>query len=270
MSECEKIPCKLSVVIPCYNERGTIREIVERVGQAPVAELEIIVVDNLSTDGTRDILREEIEPKVARVIYNERNIGKSGSVIKGIAAATGDAVIVQDADLEYDPVEGYPALLGPIVRGEADVVYGSRFKTGAGPRGATANYVANRLLTRLSNLTTGWRLTDMETCYKMFRREVIQAIELREGGFGFEPEVTAKLARAGVRVAEVPISYDPRTSEEGKKVGFADGVHSVCCILRYGPRTRALALGALAAAGAAVLAARVVPRAARGIARPWR
>lgn len=222
---------ELTVVIPCYNERGSIREIVSRVLAAPYPDKEVIVVDDMSTDGTREVLREEVEPLVSLVLYHDRNTGKGGALRTGFARATGDVVIVQDADLEYDPRE-YPKVVGPVLAGECDVCYGSRF-LGQRAKGYLANRLANRFLTALSNLFTGLHLTDMETCYKAFRREVIQAVDIREDRFGFEPEITAKVARMGARVREVAISYHPRTSAEGKKIGVRDGVRAIVCIWKY-------------------------------------
>lgn len=223
----------LTVVIPCYNEINTIEAIVDKVLEAPIADKEVIVIDNCSTDGTREVLREKVEQKVSRVIYNEVNIGKGGSLKKGFAAATKDIVIVQDADLEYDPVKDYPRLMEPIIKGEADVVYGSRFSENDGPKGRLINYIGNRVFTWFSNLMTGLHLTDVETCYKTFRREVIQSITLCENGFGFEPEVTAKIAAAKCRVKEVPVSYYPRKTNEGKKVKFRHGLLTLYCIYKY-------------------------------------
>src|SRR3954469_13114066 len=214
---------KLSIVIPCYNERKTIRAIVDAVRAAPVADKEIIVVDDCSADGTRDILKSEIAPLVTRIIYHEVNQGKGAALRTGFAAATGDVVIVQDADLEYDPAE-YPRLVHPILENRADVVYGSRFIGETHRVLYFWHSVANKALTLLSNMFTNLNLTDMETCYKVFRREVIQSLHLRSDRFGFEPEVTAKIARArpAWRVYEVPISYSGRTYEEGKKIGLRD------------------------------------------------
>jgi len=225
---------KLSVVIPCYNESATIRTIVERVRNAPVKEIEIIIVDDASTDGTRDILRSEIEEKIDKVIYHKVNMGKGATLRKGISEASGDIVIIQDADLEYDPNE-YPILMEPIISGEADVVYGSRF-TGSGPHRVLYfwHMVGNRFLTLLSNMFTNLNLTDIETCYKMFRREVIQSIEIKENRFGFEPEITAKIARKGCRIYEVGISYAGRTYAEGKKINWKDGFRALFCIVKYG------------------------------------
>ena len=221
----------LSVVIPCYNEKDSIRAIVEKVLASPVPNKEIIVVDDKSTDGTSEILDREIAPLVSKVIHHGENTGKGGALRTGFAHATGDLVIIQDADLEYDPNE-YPGLIAPILRGECDVCYGSRF-LGQPAKGYRANYLANKGLTALSNLFTHLRLTDMETCYKCFRRDIIQSLEIEENRFGFEPEITAKIARMGVRVREVPISYSPRTVEEGKKIGLRDGFRAVYCIWKY-------------------------------------
>lgn len=221
----------LTVVIPCYNERASIRDIVERVLKAPYPDKEVIVVDDMSTDGTRDILADEIEKVVALVLYHEENTGKGGALRTGFAHATGRVVIVQDADLEYDPEE-YPKVVGPVLEGDCDVCYGSRFLNQAA-KGYLANRLANKFLTGLSNLFTGLKLTDMETCYKAFRREVIQSVEICENRFGFEPEITAKIAHMGARVLEVPISYHPRTNEEGKKIGVRDGLRAIWCIWKY-------------------------------------
>jgi glycosyltransferase involved in cell wall biosynthesis len=223
----------LSVVIPVYNEVDTIEQIVEAVRGSEVDDLEIILVDDGSTDGTRDVLRQKIEPNVARVIYHERNQGKGAALRTGFAAATGDVVIVQDADLEYDPSE-YPKLIAPIVAGRADVVFGSRFAGGEPHRVLYFwHYVINRFLTMLSNVFTNLNLTDMEVCYKVFRREILQKIRIEENRFGFEPEITAKVAKLGCRIYEVGISYAGRTYGEGKKIGWRDGIRAVWCILKY-------------------------------------
>lgn len=227
----EESKYKLTVVIPCYNEKDSIHTIVNRVLAAPIENKEIIIVDDKSTDGTSEILDREIAPLVSRIIHHEVNRGKGGALRTGFAHATGDVVIIQDADLEYDPNE-YPLVVTPVVRGECDVCYGSRFLHQAA-KGYKANQLANKGLTAMSNFFTRLHLTDMETCYKCFKREVIQAVDIKENRFGFEPEITAKIARMGVRVKEVPISYYPRTNEEGKKIGFQDGLRAIYCIWKY-------------------------------------
>ncbi|HSX59079.1 MAG TPA: glycosyltransferase family 2 protein [Tahibacter sp.] len=228
---------KLSVVIPCYNEERTIRAIVDAVRNAPYASMEIIVVDDCSRDGTRAILQSEIAPLVQQVFYHAVNQGKGAALRTGIRAATGDLVIVQDADLEYDPND-YAALVEPIASGRADVVFGSRFRNGR-PVGMLAkHWVGNKVLTFLSNRFTGLTLTDMETCYKVFRREIIQAIEIEEDRFGFEPEVTAKIARTGCRIEEIGIAYNGRSYADGKKIGWKDGFRALWCIAKYRPPLR--------------------------------
>ena len=226
----------LSVVIPCYNEVLTIDEIVNAVSlQAVHLRIEIIIVDDCSTDGTRDKLESHIAklPLVTKVLYHDKNMGKGAALRTGFAAATGDIVIVQDADLEYDPAQ-YPMIIEPILQGKADVVFGSRFMGGQPHRVVYYwHRLGNGVLTLLSNMFTNLNLTDMETCYKAFRREVIQSITIEEDRFGFEPEITAKVAKRRCRIYEVGISYYGRTYEEGKKIGWKDGVRALICILRY-------------------------------------
>ncbi len=224
---------KLSVIVPVYNEKNTLREIITRIKESPV-DKEIIIVDDYSTDGTRELLNDELGGMVDKVLFHDRNRGKGAALRTGIKEATGDCVIIQDADMEYDPGE-YEILLDPIIRGKADVVYGSRF-AGTGPHRVLYFWhsLGNRFLTLLSNMFTDLNLTDMETCYKVFRREIIQSIDIQENRFGFEPEVTAKIARKGLRIYEVGISYYGRTYEEGKKIGWKDGVRAIYVILKYG------------------------------------
>ena len=224
---------KLSIVIPCYNEAKTIRTIVDRVRAAPVKDKEIIIVDDCSRDGTRDLLRTQIMPLVDKIVFHEVNQGKGAALRTGFAAATGDAVIVQDADLEYDP-QDYPRLLQPLLDGRADVVFGSRFQ-GGGPHRVCFfwHMVGNKFLTLLSNMATNLNLTDMETCYKLFRRDVLQRITLEENRFGFEPEITAKVAKLNVVIYEVGISYYGRTYAEGKKIGWRDGFRALWAIFKY-------------------------------------
>jgi glycosyltransferase involved in cell wall biosynthesis len=224
---------KLSVVIPCFNEVSTIEALIDRVLEAPVEDKEIVVVDDGSNDGTRDVLREKIEPRIARVLYHESNRGKGAALRSGFEATTGDVVLVQDADLEYDPEE-YAKLVEPILADRADVVFGSRFAGGEAHRVLYFwHYLGNRILTLISNALTNLNLTDMETCYKVFRREILQSIHIEEDRFGFEPEITAKVAKLGCRIFEVGISYSGRTYAEGKKIGWRDGMRAVWCIFKY-------------------------------------
>jgi glycosyltransferase involved in cell wall biosynthesis len=223
----------LSVVIPIYNEEKWIRELVSRVQEVPIPK-EIILVDDCSKDGTRRILKE-LEGGNVRVIYQPVNMGKGAALREGFKNATGDVVIVQDADLEYDPGE-YPRLIQPILENRADVVYGSRFIGESHRVLYFWHYVANKVLTTLSNMFTNLNLTDMETCYKVFRREVLQGIQLKSNRFGFEPEITAKIAKRrnpSWRIYEIPISYAGRTYEEGKKIGLKDAFTALYCIVRY-------------------------------------
>ncbi len=226
---------KLSVVIPCYNELNTIERVIEAVRNSPYENKEILVVDDCSNDGTRDKLKNEIGPKgiVEQIIYHEKNQGKGAAIRTGIHAASGDILIIQDADLEYDPSE-YPKLLEPILSDKADVVFGSRFIGGEAHRVLYFwHRVGNGILTTFSNMLTNLNLTDMETCYKVFRREIIQAITIEEDRFGFEPEITAKISRLHCRIFEIGISYYGRTYAEGKKIGWKDGFRAIYCILKY-------------------------------------
>lgn len=226
---------RLSVVIPCYNEFNTIDQIIDAVNNAPYPDKEIIIVDDCSRDGTREKLRDQIETsgRVSKVLYHDVNQGKGAALRTGIQAATGDLVIIQDADLEYDPNE-YGRLIEPIKTGKADVVFGSRFAGGDAHRVLYYwHRLGNSFLTMLSNMFTNLDLTDMETCYKLFRREIIQQIQIEENRFGFEPEITAKVAKLDCRIYEVGISYYGRTYAEGKKIGWRDGVRAIYCIVKY-------------------------------------
>lgn len=226
----------ISVVIPVFNESKTISNIIENVAAVPLpVEIEIIVVDDFSTDGTREILKEfESQNKHnIKVLYQDRNQGKGAALKNGFALAKGEIVVIQDADLEYDPRE-YPKLLNPILEGKADVVFGSRFTVSEPHRVLYFwHSVGNRFLTLFSNMLSNLNLTDMETCYKVFRKEALNQIDIREKRFGFEPEITAKVARIGCRIYEVGISYSGRSYKEGKKINWKDGVWALWCILRY-------------------------------------
>lgn len=224
---------KLSVIIPCYNELNTIGQVIDAVRKSSYPDKEIIVVDDCSTDGTRDLLKNHLGSQVDKVLYHAVNQGKGAALRTGIKAASGDIVIIQDADLEYDPNE-YAKVVAPILEGKADAVFGSRFVGSEAHRVAYFwHRVGNGVLTTLSNMLTNLNLTDMETCYKAFRREIIQSIEIEESRFGFEPEITAKIARMRCRIYEVGISYYGRTYEEGKKIGWKDGFSALRCILKY-------------------------------------
>lgn len=220
----------LSVIIPCYNEKDTIEQIVEKVRKVKIKK-EIIIIDGDSTDGTIEILKKKLSKKVDKIIY-KHTVGKGEKLAIGVKEATGDIIIFQDADLEYDPND-YEKVIAPILSKEVDVCYGSRFLKSKNDTGYSKNYIANRFLTFLSNRFNHLKLTDMETCYKAFDRKVFDKIKIEEKRFGIEPEVTAKVAKNGFRVKEVPISYYPRTIAEGKKINFKDGFEAIKCIIKY-------------------------------------
>jgi len=224
---------KTSVVIPCFNEKSTIMEIVEKVKNENNYDKEIIIIDDFSTDGTRELLKEKISNNIEKLILNDKNYGKGYSVREGIKAATGNIILIQDADLEYDP-DDYPKLIEPIIKSKADVVYSSRFIGSEGKRVLFFwHRVGNFILTTLSNMFTNLNLTDMESCYKVFKSEVIKSIDLKENKFGFEPEVTAKIAKKKLRIYEVGIKYNGRTYSEGKKITWKDGFEALRCIIIY-------------------------------------
>ena len=224
---------QLSIIIPCYNECTTILQLIDKVRSSPVDRKEIIVVDDGSVDGTSELLQDLEAASDLKILFHYQNMGKGAALRTGFAAAGGEICIVQDADLEYDPQE-FPLVIQPIIDGKADVVFGSRFLSGRPHRVVYFwHRVGNGFLTLLSNIFTDLNLTDMETCYKAFKREVIQSIRIRENRFGFEPEITAKIARRNLRIYEVGISYYGRTYSEGKKIGWKDGVRAIYCILKY-------------------------------------
>lgn len=224
----------ISVLIPCFNEKKTIAKVVDRINNLKDLNLEVIVIDDYSNDGTRELLKDEIDNNVSKIIFNNKNYGKGYCIKKGIEASNGDVILIQDADLEYDPSD-YPKLLKPIESGVADVVYGSRF-LGGNPHRILFFWhsIGNKFLTFLSNMFTNLNLTDMETCYKLMRSDIAKGLNLKEKRFGFEPELTAKLSRVkDIRIYEVGISYYGRTYEEGKKIGWKDGFRAIYCIIKY-------------------------------------
>jgi len=222
----------LSIVVPCFNEINTLQELIQKIKNSPIKNKEIIIVDDYSTDGSREFL-EKIKDHQIKIKFHKKNRGKGAALRTGIGFAQGKVVIIQDADLEYDP-EDYPNMINPIIKNKADVVYGSRFKGGQPHRVVYFwHRVGNGFLTLLSNIFTDLNLSDMETCYKAFKREIIQSIKIEEDRFGFEPEITAKISKKNYRIYEVGISYYGRTYKEGKKIGWKDGVQAIFCILKY-------------------------------------
>ena len=224
---------KLSIVIPVYNEKNLVLDVLKKVREVevPGKEIELVVVDDCSTDGTREILKEHGKEYADKVLFHDVNQGKGAALKTGFSEITGDVAIVQDADFEYDPME-IPSVVAPIFNGEADVCYGSRFLDSE-YKGYKQNQMANKILTDLSNFMTGLKVTDMETCYKAFKADFIKGIDIKEKRFGFEPEITAKVAHAKLNLKEVPISYYPRTKEEGKKIKLKDGIRALYCIAKY-------------------------------------
>ncbi len=224
---------KLSIIIPCFNEEKNIEKILTKVNNVTLnnVEKEIIIVDDYSTDNSREIL-SNIKKSNYKLLFHEKNMGKGAAIRTGINYATGDYIIIQDADLEYNPEE-YNNLLVPLLNNECDVVYGSRFSHEGYKKGYFGNRIANKILTKFSNTFTHYKLTDMETCYKLFKSEIIKEIQLQENRFGFEPEVTAKLSKKKAKIVEVPIQYNPRTKEEGKKINIKDGIRALYCIIKY-------------------------------------
>ncbi len=223
---------KLSIVIPCFNEVRTIERVIDSVEASPISPKEVILVDDGSTDGTGDLIRRRLAQRVDHIVSHSENRGKGAALRSGFAASTGDVVIIQDADVEYDPKD-FPRLLRPIMENEAQVVYGSRFRTTSDRAVYYRNYVGNRVITLFSNLLTGLALSDVEVGYKLFRREILDQITIEEDGFGVEVELTAKVAKLGCSVSEVPLSYRGRTYEEGKKIRWRDGVWALWCLLKY-------------------------------------
>ena len=223
----------ISVLIPCFNEKKTIEEIVTRINKLKNLDIEIIIIDDKSNDGTKEILQKKVNNNVSKIIYNDKNYGKGYCIRKGFDIAKGDIILIQDADLEYDPKE-YFKLIKPITDGNADVVYGSRFIGGDERRILFFwHTIANKLLTLLSNIFTNLNLTDMETCYKVFKKEIVKKIQLKENGFGFDPEITAKISKLKPRIYEIGISYFGRTYEDGKKINFKDALIVLKCIIIY-------------------------------------